>query len=577
MEMVCFTSLLLLVLLNSNAQSTENSTVTPRRPSGPGISQSRNDDFCDRQLQLTKREINISDALRGATISVVSGLWEDVFLKKEGSGYSGFEIDLLLALQQRAGFNFTLTMHPPPSGVSWGTWLFFLTRKYDLVTFGYWQSTKVRANRGVVTPDGFIDASYTMVVLKVVKEEESDWDRMVQCFFPLKEEVWGVAIALMVVTGFVYFIVERKNPEEFPEGVHAISGVETLFKGCLQVTGGGGYTPTSWPGKLILASWSWFVVLFLAAYTANLASYLVVQNVPQPQYTSLSDAMQKNAMICIEGGQIGDWFERRYPHYAKSSNVKFIPEAEGDGFVTAQYLGTDCDVIIVLKFVYEQKIKHSPVLNKDCKMEIVGEPLQMVSGGWMVNTDYDHRCTALVKDALAYWFLDMELDGSLDRLYGKLLPPGSDCKASSQESQTDHNRLDLQDMSGTFYVHIIVLVVSLALYFIIHGAKHSHKFVSNRLAGTDDAADRQVSPSEGSAKSGDTSEPGSPLPLAKRMAKLENGTGSQDHAALQSIQSQLDRVEKTLSNDISELSRNLKGLEETMNEVIKYVNLKVRV
>lgn len=530
-----------------------------------------NSNLCTRQLQFSQRQINIEGVLRGLTINVASGLWDDLFLRQEGAGYAGFEKSLLDALSERAGFNYNLLMRPPSEGVSWGNWLFELMDNYDVVTYGYWQETQARANRGALTPRGFIDASYRMVALSTDGDEETTWERITKCFFPLKAEVWLVALAALVVTGFIYLIVERQNADEFPDGVHPASVVESVFKPCLRVTGGGGYGPKSWPGKLILASWSWFVVLFLAAYTANFASYLTVQNIPRPQYTSLADAMQKGAQICLERGQLANWFQQRYPNYV--SKVTYFDEVGGDGLATARHLGHGCDAIIVLKFIWDQKIRNSRTLNKDCRMTLIGDSLQPIYGGWMVATDTHNRCTSILREALNHWFLNMWADGSLQNLLADLTGGGATCVP--EDRATDNARLELEEMSGPFYIHGIILVISLALYVALLGSRKGGRVASQRTNVSGFSSASSYTPESPKTPTSDTPAPVYMQPMASLAS--QQGLAIEDREMLQSIQSRLGQVENKLSDDISELSRKMTGLTETMSECIKYVNLKVRV
>merc|ERR1712083_1285434 len=135
----------------------------------------------------------------------------------------------------------------------------------------------------------------------------------------------------------------------------------------------------------ILASWSWCVVLFLSAYTANLASFLVVKNDAKTQFTSLESAMHRNAQICIEEGQMQQWFKRTYASYKR---VRYFPEEVGDGLSLAPHLvNKECDAIIVLNTVWKQDMQNNRQVNPDCNMQLIGEPLFTVVGGFMTDID----------------------------------------------------------------------------------------------------------------------------------------------------------------------------------------------
>lgn len=51
--------------------------------------------------------------------------------------------------------------------------------------------------------------------------------------------------------------------------------LNAVFISFVQFTGGGGFAPVTGLGKLLLVSYSFVVMLFVASYTANLAAFLV--------------------------------------------------------------------------------------------------------------------------------------------------------------------------------------------------------------------------------------------------------------------------------------------------------------
>ena len=96
---------------------------------------------------------------------------------------------------------------------------------------------------------------------------------------------------------------------------HVPSGAVSLYHVFLQLTGGSALSPKSWQGKVLMVSWAWFVLLCIAAYTANLASFFVsMSSLSTPQ--SLSEAMERNMQICIwPKSPSGEWFRNNNPTF----------------------------------------------------------------------------------------------------------------------------------------------------------------------------------------------------------------------------------------------------------------------
>merc|ERR1712196_385285 len=96
----------------------------------------------------------------------------------------------------------------------------------------------------------------------------------------------------------------------------------------LVVTGGGGVTPLSWPGKIVLMSWSFCGLLMVSAYTANLVSFLTSKQQPEP-ITDLGDLMSAKAQVCIPGGggAMESWWRGKYPSYTRYTMIPGTADA----------------------------------------------------------------------------------------------------------------------------------------------------------------------------------------------------------------------------------------------------------
>jgi len=78
----------------------------------------------------------------------------------------------------------------------------------------------------------------------------------------------------------------HSNHEDLSGSSLCANGTHSLYLALLQVTGAGGFTPMTWHGRILLASWAWYILLFIATYTANLASFLVVQSTADADISS---------------------------------------------------------------------------------------------------------------------------------------------------------------------------------------------------------------------------------------------------------------------------------------------------
>merc|ERR1712232_135644 len=123
------------------------------------------------------------------------------------------------------------------------------------------------------------------------------------------------------------------------------------------------------PGKVLFSSWTWAILLILAAYTASLTTHLLAEVEAPPPFQTLREAITQAKTICaINGTSTVAFVERSYPNYAhiiKTSNLKEAADA---------LASKKCDAAVVAMLEYEQ-IKHMPALAKRCSFYLVEQDL----------------------------------------------------------------------------------------------------------------------------------------------------------------------------------------------------------
>merc|ERR1719265_1378787 len=78
-------------------------------------------------------------------------------------------------------------------------------------------------------------------------------------------------------------------------------------------TGGGTFTPYTGPGKAVSLTWTCTVMLVISAYTANLATLLVVDSEAAPRISGVEDAIAQHVPVCVyKGGAFDGMVQERY-------------------------------------------------------------------------------------------------------------------------------------------------------------------------------------------------------------------------------------------------------------------------
>lgn len=422
--------------------------------------------LCDRIQAVKNGTVKQDWALEGIHLHIGSGIYDTRFLRlNEWNQYVGLEVDLMDELARRAGFTYTIVIHDWTNVTSYRKALKQRMQLQDMITFAYWFITPSRMAMGAYSPYGFLDS---MLFATIVPPERSrlSFDEIFSFLTPFSPAVWFSFLALMLATGLMYRFLEASiNDEDYPDGQKGIFNVryimDSVFKSSGHITGASGFSPKTWPGKILLMSWTWCIVLTLSAYTANLASFLVVKADHAAGFTSLNSAVAQGKSVSVQQGTpLETWFTANYPDYSHTQSMPLLPE-ERAMMLTRE----ETDTAIFPKFEVDI-LKQLPNVNPRCDMKIIGEPLLNIQAGWMVTNDVKDNCTILVRDVLAVWFLRMDLDGTLTELTKKHLTPVQTCPSTVEQAASGATRLEFENMLGILSVHAAGALIAVMVYCV---------------------------------------------------------------------------------------------------------------
>lgn len=405
----------------------------------------------------------------------------DPFMYYMGDSFAeGYEIVLMNELARMGEFTYEIHNYTsiireginPKFGPVSAEFLAERVRKYDIVLHGYWMQKPEYALQGAFSPYGIYDLSYVLIAKSAAKARAEKFMQFVE---PFSADVWLALILSTLVTAIAYWIVEsglipgvKENTDDFPKH-HCYPIGQTFFLAFMQVTRIRTYSPKSWPGKLLVLSWSWFVLLFIAAYIAKLVSYLVSQSSDQlemPSYESLDHAVELGARICASKLMSEyDWLQQQKADKFPSLKAVDIGHNAFDAFMAVQR-GT-CDAAIVTMMDWH-KYQNNEQANKLCNMKVIGQPLNSLSGGFMVLNDFDETCTHMVREILNILFLELQSNGKLARIYSELQNryysrySKKGCEIVDLETKKPESEsLTLKNMmGGVFLIHGCFIVLS---------------------------------------------------------------------------------------------------------------------
>ncbi|CAG5129236.1 unnamed protein product [Candidula unifasciata] len=198
----------------------------------------------------------------------------DPFIIKTSDGYTGFSKDLLEALARKVKFQYELFEaedHVDSAGNVINGMVYALTSGNASMAVG---ALEVTADREKV-----ISFSYTIMSSQasiLIKKADSTIN-FFQFLGPFSEGLWLMILVFMLVAGVSLYVMSRYDPTQ-QGNVQYFDLKESMWYSLnIVLQGSTDYSPQTTSMRAIIAFF-WFCVLIIeAAYTANLAAYLTLQ------------------------------------------------------------------------------------------------------------------------------------------------------------------------------------------------------------------------------------------------------------------------------------------------------------
>ena len=141
------------------------------------------------------------------------------------------------------------------------------------------------------------------------RDEHSVKSRLTSWRQPFSNSVWFLLLGVMFVSGVVYGFLMHEEGE--PNAAGAFQGV---FQSVGTMTGAGNFAPRSAKGKTFVLFFSFFTLLVVSAYTANLTTFLTVEAVGTQPIERISSFSELGLSPCYYGGST-EWFlEQEHPN-----------------------------------------------------------------------------------------------------------------------------------------------------------------------------------------------------------------------------------------------------------------------
>jgi flagellar basal body-associated protein FliL len=325
---------------------------------------------------------------------------------------------------------------------------------------GKWDRTRERMSNQIAFPEGWYDASIIMIEYTDPQSTTTDLD-LFSFLTPFEWTVWMLILATIVASGLVYYLLEKMNTAS-DERTLEEAPVSAVYYSAITFTGHLEFRPQTHAARLVAFSLSFSALIVAAAYTANLASFLVARRQPSSTLQSIQDAVAQRAPICLQASvALDQYITNQYPSAVLVRNYSESDVFEG-------LVQGECRVAVVPKYSYETYLKNSEI-NSDCGLTWQGRVEKFVPSGLASRVDTGNLCTSLVSHVLDLHLLEMDADGFLDVVWEEHIQRvgNQNCLVESSgptgELEDDTYSLSIQEMAGIFIVHTVLTSIAVLL------------------------------------------------------------------------------------------------------------------
>ncbi|XP_078167543.1 glutamate receptor 3.5-like isoform X1 [Carex rostrata] len=291
-----------------------------------------------------------------------------------------------------------------------------------------------------------------VIVAPVKHDSSSAWAFLKPFTLPM----WFVTGAFFLFVGVVVWILEHRTNEEFRgkprEQVATIFwfSFSTMFFAHRQNT-------VSVLGRFVLIVWLFVVLIITSSYTASLTSILTVQQLSSG-IKGLDSLLASHDPI---GYQVGKFTKNYLVEELNIPESRLVPLNTIEEYADALTRGPRWGGVAA---IVDENPYVEIFLSNYCNFRVVGQ--EFTREGWGFAFQRDSPLAVDLSTAI----LTLSESGELQRIHDQWLNSHGRCSSentdSSEDTDTESNRLSLSSFWGLFLICGVVCVLALIIYFI---------------------------------------------------------------------------------------------------------------
>eukprot|EP00546_Thalassionema_frauenfeldii_P007342 CAMPEP_0178910596 /NCGR_PEP_ID=MMETSP0786-20121207/9184_1 /TAXON_ID=186022 /ORGANISM="Thalassionema frauenfeldii, Strain CCMP 1798" /LENGTH=595 /DNA_ID=CAMNT_0020582863 /DNA_START=106 /DNA_END=1889 /DNA_ORIENTATION=+ len=411
--------------------------------------------------------LELEDALSGLEISVLLRTGGRYFNLTENGTINetnpGFIPQVLDEVAKRGNFTWRDSYGVAKGVTDWKEFLEWGVDAFD-VHAEWWVQTPQRLKDRVLFPEGYLDASFVLVATTTNQNAFNVLQGFKTFLKPLTDTVWICIIAVIVISSTILGLIERTSTRSQQQKNQNKSFLGPLYGCCMVTMQHVQVSLFTVGGKILCLSLAFWSLLIVSAYTANLASFFVIENTLSPStIQSIEGAVALNTKICVwKGTSYDDFVEKKYPN----GNYIRIDANNSQHYYDFGLKTDTCPYSI-----FTQADLKTLRVGCDVALVQVGKVLQSQEAGFAIRP-HTEFCTSLVEDVFNYHLTEMKLEGKIDALWNDFVEEYSECPSltntdvDSNVDNTNAIRLGVQQMCGIFIFHAALTLIAILMTYL---------------------------------------------------------------------------------------------------------------
>ena len=266
---------------------------------------------------------------------------------------------------------------------------------------------------------------------------------------PFNLWLWLLICGMLVTNTFFYWAVERIDADDNSKKIGLFDSFYIMW---CALTGGGGPKPRKTSTKLLNMGYYFFILIIVATYTANMASFLILRT--DTRLSSMTDAVNNRAHICaIHASSAATVLTTYYPtisvvtnpNYKAADNLPNLFQMMRDGMCE----GT------VATMIDWQTWQVRAEANANCDLVLV-DTFREYSGALPYLLDYVTYCSSLLEAVMTNLIVGMKATGQLDQIRDNYLHTNwANVVCATSTTSISSNQMTLVNMAGVVLVYMI--------------------------------------------------------------------------------------------------------------------------